>query len=137
MKKMVNHVLALEAYTTLQQERNVHLIDVRTHSEQVEYGVPKPGGDNKPLITLSLTDESRSAINQAFLVGLQDGIKGMVQKTDKIFFICKSGQRSEIACNIAMECGYINAHNINSGFCGSHPNSWKASSLPWEYIAGN
>ena len=52
-----------------------------------------------------------------------------------VFFSCKSGQRSQYACELAETAGFVNTINVDGGF-GGRPNpyepviGWRASGLP-------
>ena len=60
-------------------------------------------------------------------------------KTQLIYFLCRSGARSNSAAMALTQAGYTACFNISEGFEGPHDQNrhrgstagWKASGLPW------
>ena len=122
-----------EAFTLLQQDPNVVLVDVRTNAERDWVGrvaVPEaqhaavqwntyPGGMPNPAF---LDELSRTA------------------STDKVLlFLCRSGVRSRHAAKLATENGYANCFDVLEGFEGDKDaeghrktvSGWCKAGLPW------
>jgi rhodanese-related sulfurtransferase len=65
---------------------------------------------------------------------------GKESKEAKLFFICRTGGRSDFAARLTSELGYTKCFNITSGFEGDLDSShqrgkmsgWKAENLPWK-----
>ncbi len=91
-----------------QQEKEVHLIDVRTPAEFRE--VHAPIAVNIPLDQLTA-----------------EQIKGLVNGngTDPVYLICQSGNRSSKACQKLIETGFANVVSVEGG-----TKAWEAEGLP-------
>ena len=58
---------------------------------------------------------------------------------DHIYFLCRSGVRSEAAAHTAEQAGFAHTYNIVGGFEGppdargarGHVAGWQADGLPW------
>ena len=67
-------------------------------------------------------------------------IESKIKKHDKLFLICRSGQRSFYAAKFLILCGYNYSYNVSDGFEGdknslnqrSTINGWKYSNLSWK-----
>ncbi len=91
----MNPINGIELFTRINAGESLNLIDVR---EQIEYHTYNIGGKNIPLSTLN---ESIDQIN--------------CNKNDEIIVICKIGLRSETACKILAEKGYVQVRNLTGG----------------------
>ncbi|WP_417380303.1 rhodanese-like domain-containing protein [Gimesia sp.] len=91
-----------------QQEKEVHLIDVRTPAEFRE--VHAPIAVNIPLDQLTA-----------------EQIKGLVNGNgaDPVYLICQSGNRSSKACQKLIETGFANVVSVEGG-----TKAWEAEGLP-------
>jgi rhodanese-related sulfurtransferase len=126
-------VTPTEAFTLLQQQPAVKLIDVRTNAERdwvgrvnipaaqhasVEWNV-YPGGTQNP----------------NFLAQLEQA----ADKDNILLFLCRSGVRSRHAAKLATEQGYKNCFDILEGFEGDKDaeehrktvGGWCKLGLPW------
>jgi rhodanese-related sulfurtransferase len=122
-----------EAWSLLQQDPNVKLVDVRTNAERdwvgrtalpqaqhaaVEWNV-YPGGTPNP----------------DFLPQLQ----AVANKDSVLLFLCRSGVRSRHAAKLATEHGYAHCFDILEGFEGDKDaeghrktvSGWCKAGLPW------
>lgn len=81
--------------------------------------------------------------NPTFANNLEEALNnlfGNKSKEAKIFFICRTGGRSDAAARFFDNLGYINCFNVTSGFEGDldsssqrgKVNGWKAEKLPWK-----
>lgn len=129
---------SLQSWDFIQKnQKECCIIDVRTKDEWKETGVVDFNSTNGQVILLSLfISDPFFHINENFIEELEDQIK---DKSTHLFFICRSGQRSLKAAQMALENGYNNVYNINDGFLGNmldknsqslKLNGWYNSNLP-------
>ena len=117
-------VTAAQAYDYLSSDQDAVLVDVRTMQEWKEVGVPK----SVKSIFLEWRLHPMMELNDNFL---QELIKLIPDKKQKIFFICRTGRRSCEAANALGKLGYEACFNVLDGFEGHMNNGWKNISLPW------
>jgi rhodanese-related sulfurtransferase len=79
----------------LNSGEQLNVLDVREELEYLTYNI---GGKNVPLSKLS---------SQLDELGYN--------KTDELIVICTMGKRSETACLLLNENGYVNARNLSGG----------------------
>jgi len=91
----MSQINSRELFTRMQNGGNVNLLDVR---EEIEYHTYNIGGKNIPLSKVS------GCINQ---LGYN--------KTDEIIVICKAGLRSQTACDLLAQNGYLQVRNLTGG----------------------
>lgn len=101
----IHTITPAEVYTTLSAQSDA-LIDVRTHEEWNESHVD--GAIHIPL------DQ------------LVDRIDEVRKFSGKVFFLCRSGGRSEIAALQAMTQGVSDVYNVTGGM-----KAWKKSGTPF------
>lgn len=125
----VSPVRALEMVKT----PGTYLVDVRSVAEYVLIGHPEMAY-NVPL-TFWSEDEARFVVNPDFLKDLAARFK----KQDTLVFICRSGNRSLEAAQMAQRAGYARVYNLGEGFEGELDEKgyrtvggWK-NSLPYTY----
>jgi rhodanese-related sulfurtransferase len=132
-----------DAFEALKNDQNSVLIDVRTFEEFNFVGFVNPAafGDRMVLLPWQLYPEMSE--NSDFAHSLEESINHLLPNCAKekvqIFFLCRTGGRSNAAAAYATNLGYKNSHNITAGFEGelnegNHRgtvNGWKASHLPW------
>ncbi len=97
-----------EELAKLHNEKEVHLIDVRTPAEFRE--IHTPIAVNIPLDTLNAETVTQS-------------LNG--SKTELIYFICQGGNRSSRACQKLMEAGISNVVSVEGG-----TTAWAQKGLP-------
>jgi len=122
-------LLPAEAYEILQQDKSVQLVDVRSQAEWDWVG--RISG----AIEIELRFYPGMQPNADFLIELVR----KVDKTKPVFFLCRSGVRSNAAATMANEAGFSESYNILEGFEGDKDQSghrgnvsgWKAAGLPW------
>ena len=125
-----------------------YLVDVRTRYEYQDIGHPE-GAYNIPLLFYTTnvgTKGYKKSYNNNFCRDLKDRFNSA---TDTIFFICRSAERSTIAVNEAMKCGFnkSNTYNVLGGFEGDKVHDkaspfygqrmvggWRHEGLPWTYL---
>ena len=116
------------------------LIDVRTRAEWTFVGVP----DLRPLSKETHFAEWQSfppsGQNSGFVQEVSDLLaKKELDPDTPIYFLCRSGARSQSAAQAMTQAGYTKCFNISDGFEGAlNPEShrgtqsgWKAAGLPW------
>ena len=139
----VNEISATDAFSILVNDSNSILIDVRTPEEITFVGFPDKSEIDDRLILLPWKLFPDMRMNPQFTTTLTESLKqefGDNTLNVKLFFMCRSGARSEQAAYHATTLGFENCYNITSGFEGdidfnghrSNVNGWKASNLPWK-----
>ncbi|MFK7859675.1 MAG: rhodanese-like domain-containing protein [Granulosicoccus sp.] len=128
----------VDAWTMMQENPSVTLIDVRSDMEFLMIGHPK-GAVNVPLI-----DEPEWTVDEAFVVNVRKALLGRVAARDRtsppLLLICRSGNRSRDAALILTQEGLTEVYVVSDGFEGPldndhHRNTvagWRFEGLPWE-----
>lgn len=122
-----------EAYTLLQGDPSVKLVDVRTLAERDWVGsviLPEP---QHRFVQWSLYPGG--APNPEFMTQLEQ----QANRNDTLLFLCRSGVRSRYAAKLATENGFAHCFDILEGFEGDrdkqgHRKSiggWCMRGLPW------
>ncbi len=138
----VTQISAKDAFSLLLSDSNSMLIDVRTPEETnfVGFADPSELDDRVSLLPWKLFPDMR--VNPNFSNSLIEAAKkafGEKALNAKMFFMCRSGARSDQAAFHATTLGFENCYNIISGFEGDiddnghrgNVNGWKAEKLPW------
>lgn len=123
-------LLPTEAYALAQTDPNAKIIDVRSQAE-LDWVGRIPGATETELLTYPGMQP-----NDHFLAQLTGQIK---DKKTPLFFICRTGVRSDQAANLMHKNGFTNCYNILEGFEGGkdeeghrgQTSGWKAAGLPW------
>lgn len=139
---MVLQIDGNDAWKILQEDQNSVLVDVRT-SEEVEFvGFVDSSKACNKTIYLPWKVYPQMMVDEAFTDKLSaliaDNFSSSSPENIKLFFICRSGNRSLEAAMFMSDLGF-QCHNIKDGFEGSHDefdhrgniNGWKATNLPW------
>ncbi len=138
----VKQISPQDAFEELKKDQNAVLVDVRTFEEFNFVGFVNPSDFDNRMILLPWQLYPEMSENPNFAHSLEESLKQLALKNNtevKIFFLCRTGGRSDAAAHFAVNHGYKNCHNIISGFEGDlnagtrrgQVNGWKASSLPW------
>jgi rhodanese-related sulfurtransferase len=117
------------------------LVDVRTDAEWRFVGVPDLSSLGREVVYIewNTTDGTR---NENFLAELKDRIPPAEGEGERpVVFLCRSGNRSIGAAEVATEEGLTPAYNVLDGFEG-HLNAqghrgetgWRATGLPWKQL---
>jgi rhodanese-related sulfurtransferase len=122
-------LLPKEAYEIAQELPDTHIVDVRTRAERDWVG-RIPGA-----IEIEWSTYPGGVINPNFLSELQR----QADKSSRLLFICRSGNRSHHAAIQARQAGYAECYNVLEGFEGDrdaagHRNTrtgWRVAGLPW------
>ena len=115
-------VSAQQALEALEKDKDAVLVDVRTEAEW-QVGVPDLSAANKKPITLSWRTQPGMVLNTQF----ESKLIGQISDHNRpIYFLCRSGGRSNDAANAMAKLGYTHCTNIVGGFI-----SWIETGLPW------
>lgn len=120
-------LLPREAYALMRS--GVKLVDVRTQAELYWVG-QIPGA-----VWVEWNSYPGAVLNRDFLAQLA----GVASKDEALMFICRSGNRSHFAANLATQAGWRECYNVLEGFEGDRDprqhrgsvNGWKIAGLPW------
>ena len=137
-----------DAYSLIEKApENAFVVDVRTRFEYQDIG-HADGSYNIPLLFFSTEVEAKGykkLWNNNFCRDLKARFN---PAKDSLFMICRSGERSTIAVNDAIACGFKkeNVYNILGGFEGDKVHEdvspfygkrlvggWRLEGLPWTY----
>lgn len=138
----VTSVDPMSAYQTLSSGSSAALVDVRTRAEWTFVGVPDIDATGRPLWLIEWVGFPPTAPNPDFAQTLRKHCGADVP--ERIFFICRSGQRSLHAAHAVAEAFTaegltVECINVAEGFEGDLDASgrrggatgWKARGLPW------
>jgi rhodanese-related sulfurtransferase len=112
------------------------LVDVRTKAEWNFVGIPDLSEAGKEPVLIEWQVFPTMDVNASFVDAV---IVAAPDKTQPIYFLCRSGARSKSAAMALTQAGYSACFNISEGFEGPHDQNrhrgttagWKASGLPW------
>ncbi|MHB8974885.1 MAG: rhodanese-like domain-containing protein [Pirellulaceae bacterium] len=126
--------------------QEIKILDVRTPEEYAFVGHAEMAW-NVPLMFMAYewdAEKNRPVMkrNPDFLAR----VKEILSPNDTILVMCRSGQRSKMACDLLAEAGFKQVYNIVDGMEGdvvkdpNRPdvgkrtiNGWKNAGLPWTY----
>jgi rhodanese-related sulfurtransferase len=125
-----------DTWNALAADQDAVLIDVRTDAEWNFVGLPDLMALGKQVVLIPWQLYPSMQVNDGFAEDLQ---AAGLTPGQKIYFICRSGARSQSAGQAAQAAGFPHAFNVADGFEGpvdgaGHRGSaagWKASGLPW------
>lgn len=116
------------------------LVDVRTETEWRTIGIPDLTGAGKSPVLIEWQTAPTMAINPNFVESLDAAIESLgLSRSTPVYFLCRSGARSQAAAETATAHGYTAAYNVSDGFEGPPgPDGrrgtvagWQAAGLPW------
>lgn len=130
-----------ETWRVLNDNREAVLVDVRTRAEWGFVGTPDLNTVGKSIILQewqSFPTMERQASFEDNVVQQLEAAK--VDKSAPVFFLCRSGVRSQGAAIALSAAGYECCYNVKDGFEGPKDEighrggtaGWKASQLPWQ-----
>jgi rhodanese-related sulfurtransferase len=133
---MVENVPPRKVWEALQKDPKAQLVDVRTDAEWNFVGLPDLSSAGKQVVPIQWQVYPTMARNDGFADQLREA--GFTAE-HRIYFICRSGQRSFAAAQAAQEAGFLLAYNVAEGFEGGVDaaghrgvaTGWKAEGLPW------
>jgi rhodanese-related sulfurtransferase len=127
---MVKQITALEL-KDYSEKQDQYLIDVRTPEEWETIG--RPDGEALGLKTYFVAYQFQKDDGRVLNTNFEKEMDDLcLDKSKKIFFICRSGQRSQKAAEIFEKKGF-ETFNVSDGFLRSdtqYESSWKADNLP-------
>lgn len=125
-----------EAWALLVEQPDAVLVDVRTRAEWTFVGSPDLSGLGREAVFIEW-NASDGTRNERFLDDLQAA--GVTPGERPVLFLCRSGNRSKFAADVATAAGIGPSYNISDGFEGDldadgHRGNtgWRASGLPWK-----
>ncbi|MEO1190670.1 MAG: rhodanese-like domain-containing protein [Pseudomonadota bacterium] len=125
-----------EAWAELEKNPKAQLVDVRSEAEWTFVGLPDLGTVGKEPLLLAWQSFPGMMHNAAFV----EKLSGAVTDSDTpLYFLCRSGARSQAAAMAMTAAGYSKCFNVAEGFEGDpdheghrgQTNGWKARALPW------
>ncbi len=133
---MVDNVPPAQVWEALRSDPKAQLVDVRTDAEWTFVGLPdlSPAGKQAVLIPWQIYPSMQ--VNGNFVEQLT---KAGFTPDHHIYFICRSGQRSQAAATVTQAAGFPHTYNVAEGFEGPPDGAghrgttagWKARGLPW------
>lgn len=122
-----------EAFTLVQGDPKVKIVDVRTNAERDWVG------------RVAIPDSQHVAVQWVTYPGGQPNpqfgpqLEQVADKDEVLLFLCRSGVRSRHGARVATELGYANAFDILEGFEGDRDQEghrktvggWCKAGLPW------
>lgn len=134
----IDTISPTDAWSMMQTDPGVTLIDVRSDMEFLMIGHPR-GAVNVPWI-----DAPDWVVNEHFVANVRKALLGKVsakgRTSSPLLLICRSGNRSHDAAQVLLREGLTDVRVIESGFEGPlndehHRNTvagWRFEGLPWE-----
>jgi rhodanese-related sulfurtransferase len=131
-------ITPLDAWKLLNDNPRAVLVDVRTDAEWRFVGVPDLSSIGRDVVYIEWnTSDGRR--NGDFLAELKDQVPPAGEGDRPVVFLCRSGNRSIGAAEVATEAGITPAYNVLDGFEGNlnaeghrGENGWRAIGLPWK-----
>jgi len=129
-----------QAWKLLGDNPRAVLVDVRTDAEWRWVGVPDLSSLGREVVYIEwVTNDGRR--NENFLAQLKDKITSADDGSEErpVVFLCRSGNRSIGAAEVATEAGIAPSYNVLDGFEGQlnaerhrGDSGWRAIGLPWK-----
>ncbi|OBI95446.1 sulfurtransferase [Mycobacterium alsense] len=131
-------ITPLEAWKLLSDNPNAVLVDVRTDAEWRFVGVPDLSSLGRDVVYIEW-NTSAGAPNPNFADELKNNVPSAPTDQQRpVIFLCRSGNRSIAAAEVATELGITPAYNVLDGFEGQldanghrGESGWRAVGLPW------
>lgn len=124
-----------QAHEALAADPAAVLVDVRTQAEWSYVGVPDLAPLGKDLVTIEWMTFPEGRTNDGFVDELA---RAGVAQDAPVYFLCRSGARSDAAASAAAAAGWSRAHNVAQGFEGAlsaqrhrDVDGWRNAGLPW------
>jgi rhodanese-related sulfurtransferase len=126
-----------QAWALLKENTDARLVDVRTHQEWQQVGVPDLAALGKEPLLLEWMSLPACALNPDFKSEISAKVPA---KDTPLLFMCKAGGRSMQAAAAMASAGYGACYNVAGGFEGAGNQSdittgWMAAELPWRLKA--
>ena len=128
---MADDVPPEAAWEALRTDPQARLVDVRTEGEWHAVGIPDTAEAGAGAVLLPW-QFSPAELNAGFVDGLHAA--GLTPE-NHLYFICRSGARSQAAAEAARAAGYPTVYNVASGYEGNRvAPGWKAAGLPFKAV---
>ena len=132
-------ITPLQAWSLLSDNPNAVLVDVRTDAEWRFVGVPDLSSLGRDVVYIEWNTTGGTR-NENFADELQQHVPPAAADQERpVIFLCRSGNRSIGAAEVATEVGLTPAYNVLDGFEGhldanGHrgETGWRAVGLPWK-----
>lgn len=131
-------ITPLEAWKLLSDNPDAVLVDVRTDAEWRFVGVPDLSSLGREVVYIEWTTTG-GTYNENFAGELKDRVPPEADEGRPVIFLCRSGNRSIGAAEVATRLGITPAYNVLDGFEGhldvnGHrgESGWRAVGLPWK-----
>ena len=136
-KDNIKNISSRECFEKLSIEVSSQLIDVRTKPEWIYVGVPDLSSINKKVIFVSWQVYPEMGTNKFFENQI---LESNIKKDNNLYFICRSGNRSNKAAEFLTSRGFSHCFNVIDGFEGklNHErqraliDGWQFNNLPWK-----
>lgn len=132
-------ITPLEAWKLLSDNPHAVLVDVRTDAEWRFVGVPDLSSLGRQVVFIEW-NTTDGTYNEGFANELRERVPPPAADEERpVVFLCRSGNRSIGAAEVATQVGITPAYNVLDGFEG-HLNAnghrgetgWRAIGLPWK-----
>lgn len=139
-RRPIGEVTPRAAWDGLVRDRSAQLIDVRTRPEWSFVGIPDLSSLGRKAILASWQAYPAMAVDPDFAERLAQHLTGLGLGIETpLYFLCRSGARSQAAALAMAERGYGACFNILGGFEGDRDargrrgavGGWKVNNLPW------
>jgi rhodanese-related sulfurtransferase len=124
-----------EAWQLLSENPEAVLVDVRTDAEWRFVGVPDLSGLGRDVVYIEWNSVNGTR-NEDFVAELLERVPPRADRP--VVFLCRSGNRSIGAAEVATEAGIAPSYNVLDGFEGNLDDvghrggtGWRAIGLPW------
>ena len=133
-------ITSAEAWERLKGDPMAQLVDVRTAAEWTFVGVPDLTEAGRKAILVEWQVYPAMGRNASFEESVAERLKAAgATTTTPVFFLCRSGARSQAAARAMTAKGFTKCFNVAGGFEGDvdadrhrgRTNGWKADGLPW------
>lgn len=128
------------AWSTLEADAGAALVDVRTSAEWSFVGIADLSSVGKRAVLQEWQVYPSMQIDGAFADKVAAALKaGGATEDTPVYFLCRSGARSQAAAAAMAASGWTRAYNVEGGFEGPLDGErhrggsagWKADGLPW------
>lgn len=128
-------VLPADAWAVLAADPTAALVDCRTEAEWSFVGTPDLSAIGKQTVLVEWLSYPDGDVDPRFVERL---IEHGLSPEAPVYFLCRSGARSEAAAIAATAASFRRAHNVAEGFEGPRGpdgrrtvSGWKVDDLPW------
>lgn len=129
-----------EAWSALESDAKAALVDVRTNAEWSFVGIADLSSAGKRALLQEWQVYPSMQVDGGFADKVAAALKaGGADEGAPVYFLCRSGARSQAAAAALAAAGWTKAYNIEGGFEGpldadrhrGRASGWKAEGLPW------